>query len=186
MLDGGSHEVGHNDLLMFDCLNFEDIKKSLQQKELNRPSHNPLTLLFEKIIDTVQASMKFPWDVLMNKWNISIRCILMSVPRVDFSLLVQMYTILRYCRFSLPRKCVDVFSFFKDDCVWSIYSHSKMSALASRTVVQASAVRPSMRAVAPRAAASRRSLRVIAQAQNEKVTSWLLSNLWPIHSDRHY
>lgn len=67
MLDGGSHEVGHNDLLMFDCLNFEDIKKSLQQKELNRPSHNPLTLLFEKIIDTVQASMKFPWDVLMNK-----------------------------------------------------------------------------------------------------------------------
>jgi len=44
-----------------------------------------------------------------------------------------------------------------------------MSALASRNVVQASAVRPSMKAFAPRVAVSRMSLRVVAQAQNEKV-----------------
>ena len=45
----------------------------------------------------------------------------------------------------------------------------KMSAIASRsTVFQASAVRSSMRAVVPKVAA-RRSLRVVAQAQNEKV-----------------
>ena len=44
-----------------------------------------------------------------------------------------------------------------------------MSAIASRsTVFQASAVRSSMRAVVPKVAA-RRSLRVVAQAQNEKV-----------------
>ena len=45
-----------------------------------------------------------------------------------------------------------------------------MSAIASRsTVFQASAVRSSMRAVVPKVAGARRSLRVVAQAQNEKV-----------------